>query len=341
MDHVHEKTSEDIQREIDQDRERISHRIDAIQERMSPGQLVDEAIAYAKGSGGAEYLGNLGRALKDNPLPVALMGVSLAWLMAKGSTSTATSTAPQGQPEYPLYVAQGPVRRLGPPALENGERYSHFSDTSGKRLKALTDERGHRAGHFMDEAGKSYRGFADASGSAITHIADETGRLLDAASGWAQEKWQHAKEATAQLGTNTSKAAGSVSARASASAGSLRDQTGRLNQAILTQFKDQPLVGGALAFAVGAAIGAALPHTEQEDHLLGDASDSTKDRLKHEATDAVEHGKEVASELYDHAAKAASASQETVRSHMSNVSKQGNATDLTLHESSPDRGGTV
>ncbi len=78
MDHVHEKTSEDIQREIDQDRERISHRIDAIQERMSPGQLVDEAIAYAKGSGGAEYLGNLGRALKDNPLPVALMGVSLA-----------------------------------------------------------------------------------------------------------------------------------------------------------------------------------------------------------------------------------------------------------------------
>jgi hypothetical protein len=43
MDNVHEKTSADLQREIDQDRERIGQRIDAIQERMSPGQLVDEA----------------------------------------------------------------------------------------------------------------------------------------------------------------------------------------------------------------------------------------------------------------------------------------------------------
>ena len=49
-----EKSSADIQREIDVDRQRIGARIDAIQERMSPGQLVDEVIAYAKGSGGAD-----------------------------------------------------------------------------------------------------------------------------------------------------------------------------------------------------------------------------------------------------------------------------------------------
>src|ERR1700754_2744140 len=83
-----EKTSSDLQREIDVDRQRIGVRIDAIQERMSPGQLVDEVLAYAKGSGGGEYVSNLGKALKANPLPVALMGVSLAWLMAKQGTET-------------------------------------------------------------------------------------------------------------------------------------------------------------------------------------------------------------------------------------------------------------
>ena len=62
-----EKTSSDLQREIDADRQRIGDRIDAIQERMSPGQLVDEVLAYAKGSGGGEYVRNLGQALKDNP----------------------------------------------------------------------------------------------------------------------------------------------------------------------------------------------------------------------------------------------------------------------------------
>lgn len=51
-----EKTSAELQREIDQDRQRIGDRIDAIQERMSPGQLVDEVLAYAKGSGGESML---------------------------------------------------------------------------------------------------------------------------------------------------------------------------------------------------------------------------------------------------------------------------------------------
>ncbi len=43
---------------------------------------MDELLEYAKTSGGSEYLSNLGVALKSNPIPVALMGVSLAWLIA-------------------------------------------------------------------------------------------------------------------------------------------------------------------------------------------------------------------------------------------------------------------
>ncbi|MBB3302555.1 ElaB/YqjD/DUF883 family membrane-anchored ribosome-binding protein [Rhizobium sp. BK077] len=307
-----EKTSADLQREIDQDRQRIGDRIDAIQERMSPGQLVDEVLAYAKGTGGGEYVSNLGQALKANPLPVALMGVSLAWLMAKG-TPASPPASHQPEPEYPLYPANGPVRRLGPPETENGSRYSHFADSSGKRLKALTDETGHRAGHFVDEAGKTYRGFADATGRHVDQITDETGAIFDAATGWAAEKWEQAKSAASGMSARASAAASSLSAQSSSAATSLQEQTSKLNEMILKQFRDQPLVGGALAFAVGAAIGAALPHTDTEDEWLGEASDSTTDTLSARALDVVDQGKEVATEVYEKVASVASDAHDAVK----------------------------
>ncbi|MBB3137015.1 ElaB/YqjD/DUF883 family membrane-anchored ribosome-binding protein [Rhizobium pisi] len=312
-----EKTSADLQREIDQDRQRIGDRIDAIQERMSPGQLVDEVLAYAKGTGGGEYVSNLGQALKANPLPVALMGVRLAWLMAKG-TPASPAASHQPEPEYPLYPANGPVRRLGPPQTENGSRYSHFADSSGKRLKALTDETGHRAGHFVDEAGKTYRGFADATGRHIDQITDETGAIFDAATGWAAEKWEQAKSAASGMSARASAAASSLSAQSSSAATSLQEQTSMLNEMILKQFRDQPLVGGALAFAVGAAIGAALPHTDTEDEWLGEASDSTTDKLSARALDVVDQGTEVATEVYEKVASVASDAHDVVKERLVN-----------------------
>ncbi|TAZ68027.1 DUF3618 domain-containing protein [Rhizobium ruizarguesonis] len=308
-----EKTSADLQREIDQDRRRIGDRIDAIQERMSPGQLIDEVIAYAKGSGGGEFVSNLGYALKENPLPVALLGVSLTWLMAKGSPPSGDPTTWRDEPEYPLYPASGQVRRIGPPEIENGARYSHFADESGRRLKALTDETGRRAGHFIDEAGKTYRGFADVSGNRIDRIIDETGAMFDAATGWATEKWEQAKNAASDLSTHASGAASSLSSRSSSAATRLQVQTSELNQAILTHFRDQPLVSGALAFAVGAAIGAALPHTDTEDYLVGEAADSAKDTLSHQAQDVLAQSKEVASEVYHRTVEVASDVHDAVK----------------------------
>ena len=308
-----EKTSADLQKEIDRDRQRIGHRIDAIQERMSPGQLIDEVLAYAKGSGGGEYVSNLGQALKDNPLPVAMIGVSLAWLMAKGSTPTEMSSGSQRVPDYPLYQAEGPIRRLGPPISEDGSRYSHFSDVSGRRLKALTDETGRRAGHFVDEAGAIYRGFADASGKQVDDIVDETGAMFDAASGWVSEKWEQAKGAASDMSTAASGAFSSLSGHTTSTARSLRGQNNKLNDAILTQFRDQPLVGGALAFAIGAAIGAALPHSETEDDLLGDVADSTKNKVTAASQEVVDRGKEVASELYEKVSEVASDTHDTIK----------------------------
>lgn len=78
-----------------------------------------------------------------------------------------------------------------------------------------------------------------------------------------------------------------------------------MTQTVLTQFRDQPLVGGALAFALGAALGSALPHTPQEDALMGEAADAVKEQAGAQASELYEQGKEQVSELYEKATEKA------------------------------------
>ena len=280
--------SSEIEREIAEDRRRIEDRLDAIQQRMSPGQLVDEVLAYAKSSGGGEYVSNLGTAVKSNPVPAALVAVGLAWLMAGPKTGSSVS---QGDAEeYPLATVSGDLRRTGPTEFEGGLRYTHFTDSGGGRFKALTDEAGKRAGHFVDASGRKFRGFADASGRQIHDIRDEAGHLLDEASGWVSKNWQELKTSVGKAGEQVADLGQSA-----------RDTGSQVNDAILRHFRDQPLVGGALAFAVGAAIGAALPRTQTEDGAFGEISDDVKSRVSSEVETRIDKAEAVASNVIDKA----------------------------------------
>lgn len=300
-------TAAELQSEINADRERIEEKLHAIQERMSPGQMVDEIIDYARNSGGAEYVSNLGSALKANPLPAALIGISLAWLMAKSGSPPETSISRLDEAEeYPLARVVGTVRRTEPVLDQFGERYSHFADDRGNRFRALTDKAGRRAGHFIDESGRAYRGFVDAAGNQIQEIQDEAGALLDEASGWMSQSWSQISGSAAKVKSAITDAGRSVGESSTATGHAIGDQTTRLNQALSAQFREQPLVGGALAFAVGAAIGSALPHTEQEDEVMGEPADAIREAVTERASSAMDKVGKTATDLYDRATAVAS-----------------------------------
>lgn len=305
---------ENIEREIEKDRVRIGAKLDEIQNRMSPGQLVDEALAYAKSSGGGEFFSNLAGSVKTNPVPVALMGVSLAWLMASQNKAPAGSTArPDDEPEYPLATVSGPVRRVGPVEEEMSGRYSHFADSTGSRFKALTDTTGKRAGHFVDRSGKTYRGFADSTGQRVQDVRDETGKMFDDASGWVSDTWASLGHSASKMAHTVSEAGRSAGRSTGDMGASLKDQSSQLNEMILRQFKDQPLVGGALAFAVGAAIGAALPHTDKEDEMVGAMSDHVKDDVASRASETMDRAEQVASDVSQKAAAVATELHDVAR----------------------------
>src|SRR5688572_15962667 len=89
------RTSEQIQKEIQQTRSEMSETLDAIRDKLSPGEILDQALAYFRsnksehGPGMSEtashWASSLGDTVKQNPVPVALIGAGLAWLMMGGS----------------------------------------------------------------------------------------------------------------------------------------------------------------------------------------------------------------------------------------------------------------
>jgi ElaB/YqjD/DUF883 family membrane-anchored ribosome-binding protein len=75
---------EQILTDIYRTRDELEKTLVAIEHRLTPGQLVDQGLEYLRHSGANEFVHNLGGAAKQNPLPVALVGIGLAWLMALG-----------------------------------------------------------------------------------------------------------------------------------------------------------------------------------------------------------------------------------------------------------------
>ncbi|MBA1189509.1 DUF883 family protein [Pseudomonas entomophila] len=79
FEHESHKNPDQLEQEINAKREHISHLVDAIEQRMTPGQLFDQALSYTKGNGG-EFCHNLAVTLKNNPLPTTLTAIGLSWL---------------------------------------------------------------------------------------------------------------------------------------------------------------------------------------------------------------------------------------------------------------------
>jgi ElaB/YqjD/DUF883 family membrane-anchored ribosome-binding protein len=327
MDHE-TKSSAELEREVAAQRSRVEDTIGELQRRLSPGQLVDEVLSYAK-DGGGQFVGNFGKTISANPLPAALLGVSLVWLMAGGKSGPAAQAA-TGSTEwgrngwagsntwdrgksYPYATVRGSgLKRIGHAADEAGEWFSEWADDAGTTYKAKADKMGRRAGHFVDDTGKMFSGFIDEAGNRVEHFRDEAGNLIEEAGDWASHAWDDMRHAVSRNAQGVMQAASHLG-------GDVQVQADKMTQQVMSLFKDQPLIAGALAFAAGAAIGAVLPHTEQEDQALGEMADQVKREASHVAADLYEKGKEQAAELYDEASEKVGEVYEQAKSTLTNA----------------------
>lgn len=321
------KNSAELEREVEAQRNRVEQTIGEIQDRLSPGQLVDELLSYTK-HGGGEFAANLGRTMTANPMPVALLGISLAWLMAGGKSGDSAGTRGNGYhrtESQPMATTSGSgLQRVSHGVDDAGDWYSEFVDDAGRKYRARSDESGKRFGHFADDTGKLFAGFVDEAGQRVQLFRDESGNALDAASGWASHTWHDLRDAVVQGG-------GDVADSAARLGGDMQARADRITRDAIRTLEEQPLVAAALAFAAGAALGAVLPHTREEDEMLGDTSDKVKREAGSMAGRLYEQGKEQAAELYEGASEKADEVYQQAKSTIAGDEGPGNENPPVRH----------
>ena len=255
----------ELEREVDRERERVSATIDELQARASVGSLVDQLVK-AVGENGGEVSRNLGRSLRDNPMAALLTGVGLAWLMAgsgrprdhgppSGRTPTATTCTGA--------VASTEASAPGASAYESPTGGSWPSADYGERY----DE--------PEEGGLRER-VSDMAGRVGEGVSGAVGGLRERASGMSQSAGAGLNRAG-----DTVRQAGDVVRHRARDARRRAAGTGRdMRHGLDTLMEDQPLVAGAIAMALGAAVGGALPRSRVEDRMFGEQSDRALETVR-------------------------------------------------------------
>ena len=74
--------TERLEHETEQTRSQIASTLDELRACMTPGQVFNRIAHRVGDAGGAAFVANLKRQTINNPVPVALIGAGLAWLIA-------------------------------------------------------------------------------------------------------------------------------------------------------------------------------------------------------------------------------------------------------------------
>lgn len=174
-------TSEQLEHEIDRTRGQIEDTLSDLRERLSPGLLIDDLLDFAKENGGADLVRNLGAQVTSNPLPVALMGAGLAWLMfaprrpSDGAGST-PSTFTEWTKRTEAMTDYDSERRRGTSDSKSDGIYDRASDAMGRASEAVGSAReraSELAGRARETTAGAYQKVSSSVSSAVDSVSSK------------------------------------------------------------------------------------------------------------------------------------------------------------------------
>jgi len=77
------KDANELEREIDETRASVYATLEALERKLSPEHLLDLTLGRVREHGG-QFAGNLGSSMKENPVPMLLTSIGIAWMMLSG-----------------------------------------------------------------------------------------------------------------------------------------------------------------------------------------------------------------------------------------------------------------
>jgi hypothetical protein len=297
----------EIEREAEHTRADLIHTVDELHSRVSPQAIKAEVKSYVRETG-QDFMRNLERSARENPLPTVAVAAGLAYpvwrllmnipapvlLVGAGLALTRRGSMPSAGAyrtgAFGEYVPETMKRSVQ-------DASSAISDTWAGMKDRLTDVKEKTAGIAGDAKNAMTAGVnagADRAASAVGDAVSSARTVASDTLSAAQQKLSGAY----QSGVDA------IQSGADAVAGT-RDQlteTFRRSSGTLAEtMESYPFVWGAVGLLVGAAIASALPVTQAENRIFGDASDQLKSRASDVANRGLQVATDAAQDVYQDA----------------------------------------
>lgn len=224
---------------IERTRSQMGSTIDAIEERLSPSRLAQEAKTAVKDAtvGKAQQVasdvtdsasglgGSIVDTVRSNPIPAALAGIGIGWLIMSMRNSGSSADA---------------------------QRYRYY-------------------GHDMYPSQRGYySGQSSQSGGIMGTAQDAAGSAVDSAQSAASQVAGTVQGTASQVTSTVSDAAGSAADTVSQMGNQAQYGMQQAQGQLQRWMQEQPLAVTAGAFVVGMAVGLAIPETPVEDQWMGE-----------------------------------------------------------------------
>ena len=244
--------------EIERTRADMSETANAIQRRLSPENLKEQAKDRVREAtvGAAQEAGSsITDTIRENPVPWALTGIGLGWLLMNTRKQRAEQPRVRCRPYYDYALAYDAPYDYPP------RSYDHKDNPSGPSASREALER------TRDRVGETAVQARDKVGETAEQVRDKTGELAD-----------RTQNQASRLADRT------------------RYQARRAGGGLQRMLRENPLTTGALAVGLGAAVGLAIPETRKEHEVMGEARDTVVEKAQEKAQEAQQKVQRVAEE---------------------------------------------
>lgn len=301
-------TADHLEREVEARRASVESTLDALKDRMSVNQVIDEVGQFIGVEDARAALHTAGRQVRENPVALGMIGLGLAWLVL-GNSGKDRRTGYDGYTgrsgSYEPYSGgsrdwreersgRGVIDKVVGAVSGAAESVGHAASAAGEKISSTLGGARDRASHYADDIGERSGSMRDSAYDRAAHLREDMGARGDSL----RHRAGDFRNAAADRADDLRHRASDFRHAAADRAGHMRDQ-------VSTTLEQQPLLIGGVAVVVGAVIGAALPRTRTEDRMMGQYRDDLMDEARAASAGLRDRAMDAAHHTYDAAVDAA------------------------------------
>jgi hypothetical protein len=314
-----------IRAQIEQTRANMTRTVNSIQEKLAPQRLAQQAkdsireatsrkveeMADTARRKANRWTSSLSETIRQNPVPAAMIGLGLGWLLMKGSNGEVRRNEyhyyPDSEGNYRLYSSD----EWNNPYYEerSRSRVGSAAHAVADAARTTQERAGEMASNVADTARSAADTVADTASSAASTVADTARSAASSVAGTARSAASTVAETASSAASTVADTARNVQHTTREQATYLANQAKAQARYAKTEFEylmeTNPLALGVVAVAAGAIIGLMLPRTQAEDRLMGETRDRLMDQAKSTAKETLNKVQHVAGEAYQAAKETA------------------------------------